>query len=371
VQTLKLPRNAQIWLPSYIDSVMTRTSTPPARVWLMIADHFEPFRRPADPLVAHKRTATWRRKWPEIARRHYDSDGNPPRYTFFYAEEEYDPRLLDSLSEMTEAGIADVEIHLHHDGEGKENFVDRISRFKEVLSVHHGLLRKQAGEIVFGFIHGNWALDNSLPDGRWCGLNNEITLLRDLACYADFTLPAAPSPAQTRMINTIYWAVDDPMRPKSHDCGVPVEEGKSSSGDLLMIPGPLALNWSSRKVGVLPRLETGELSARNPVTLDRVRLWLRYAPKIKGDLFIKLFAHGAQEDNAVQLLDRDLDVMCELLQDECASCGAALRYVTAWQMRQAIDCARFSGSPSKIAEGPTSKAIKPRSSLNSDTNLNV
>ena len=37
----------------------------------------------------------------------------------------------------------------------------------------------------FGFIHGNWCLDNSRADGRWCGLNNELILLRELGCYAD------------------------------------------------------------------------------------------------------------------------------------------------------------------------------------------
>jgi hypothetical protein len=242
---------------------------------------------------------------------------------------------------MTEAGIADVEVHLHHDGEGEQNFLDRLNRFKETLFERHGLLRKQAGKIVFGFIHGNWALDNSLPDGSWCGLNNEITLLRDLGCYADFTLPSAPSPAQTRMVNTIYWATDDPLRPKSHNTGVPVRVGESFCGDLLMIPGPLTLNWNSRKLGLLPRLETGELCASNPVTRQRVRLWLNYAPRLGDDLFIKLFAHGAREDNAAQLLERDLDLTFQLLKSECTAHGSTLRYVTAWQMRNAVECVRL------------------------------
>jgi hypothetical protein len=306
----------------------------------MIADHFEPFRAPADETVARNRTAGWCREWPAIARRHRDSAGNGPRYTFFYPEEEYRPHLLDSLARMTEAGIADVEVHLHHDGEGEQNFVERISRFTETLSVCHGLLRKHLGKIEFGFIHGNWALDNSLPSGRWCGLNNEITLLRTLGCYADFTLPSAPSPAQTRMINTIYWASDDPSRPKSHDTGVPVRVEEASFGDLLMIPGPLALNWESRKIGILPRLETGELAASNPMTRQRVRLHLNFSPRIGDDLFIKLFAHGAREDNAAQLLGRDLDLTFQLLRDECAQQGSELHYVTAWQMRNAVDAAR-------------------------------
>jgi hypothetical protein len=350
---MTLPRNAQLWMPGYLKSLSAVKAPPPDRVWVLIADHFEPFCKPANDVDALNRVRVWRHKWPEIASRHRDSCGNRPTYTFFYPEEEYRPHLLDSLAEMTEEGIADVEVHLHHDGEGEKNFVDRVSGFTETLFARHGLLRKNKGKIVFGFIHGNWALDNSLPGGRWCGLNNEIALLRDLGCYADFTLPSAPSLAQTRMINTIYWANDDPSRPKSHDTGVPVRAGDASSGDLLMIPGPLALNWHSRKFGVLPRLETGELAASNPVTRERVRIWLKYAPRIAGDAFIKLFAHGAREDNSSWLLDRDLDLTFQLLRDECARMGSSLQYVTAWKMRNTVESACFQ------RESANSSQLKP------------
>jgi hypothetical protein len=262
--------------------------------------------------------------------------GNPAVYTFFYPQEEYHPALLSPLAEMAAQGIADVEVHIHHDGEGEQNFVDRIGGFVEALHVRHGLLRKQGGRIVFGFIHGNWALDNSLPGGRWCGLNNEISLLRDAGCYADFTLPSAPSAAQTRIVNTIYWATDDPNLPKSHDQGTPLRPGENQSGDLLMIPGPLALNCHSRKLGLIPRLETGELAASNPVTRHRVRLWLRHAPRIGDDVFIKLFSHGAKEDNCKALLQRDLDALFQFLNDECTTLGASLRYAGAWAMRNAV-----------------------------------
>jgi hypothetical protein len=30
----------------------------------------------------------------------------------------------------------------------------------------------------------------------FCGVNGEIALLRDLGCYADFTMPAIPGPSQ-------------------------------------------------------------------------------------------------------------------------------------------------------------------------------
>ncbi|MBK8740376.1 MAG: hypothetical protein IPM02_13005 [Betaproteobacteria bacterium] len=83
---------------------------------------------------------------------------------------------------------------------------------------------------MFAFIHGNWCLDNSRRDGRWCGVNNELRVLGELGCYADFTLPSAPSDTQTRKINSIYYANDDSTHPKSHDDGVDLRSGEPGRG---------------------------------------------------------------------------------------------------------------------------------------------
>jgi hypothetical protein len=331
-------RYAHLWLPGFLKSQVERWGKqPPKRVWLTLADHFEPYWRRPEKTVARDRVRAWRRRLPGIARLHCDSAGQPPKYTFFYAEEEYTPEFLDTLAEMVELGIADVEVHLHHDGEGEQNFVDRMSKFIETLRVRHGLLRVWNGKPAFGFIHGNWALDNSGPGGRNCGLNNELLLLKRLGCYADFTFPAAAHPSQPRLVNTIYWAIDDPARPKSHDSGIPHSRNSKHHGDLLIVPGPLALNWRGGRF--LPRIETGELAAGNDVTVERVRLWLQSAPRIDGDVFIKLFAHGAREDNAGALLDRDLRFVFRELEIQALLGGFDLRYVSAWEMRQAIDAA--------------------------------
>jgi len=59
---------------------------------------------------------------------------------------------------------------------------------------------------------GRWTIP--VPTAAGAGLNNEITLLRDLGCYADFTMPSGPSPTQSRTVNSIYWVTDDPERPR-------------------------------------------------------------------------------------------------------------------------------------------------------------
>jgi hypothetical protein len=339
-----LPRHAEIWLPGYVRDRFDHWTSPgrgPKRVWLAIADHYEPFVGNTDEGNARERVELWMREWPRIAERHRDSEGRSPKYTFFYPEEEYRPHLIDRLQELTRDGIADVEIHLHHDGEGEQNFLDRMAGFQEILFHKHGLLRKHNGKIAFGFIHGNWALDNSLPNGRWCGLNNEITLLERLGCYADFTMPSGASPAQASLVNTIYWAIDDPLRPKSYDHGPRLGEGDKAMG-LLMIPGPFGLRWAERLV---PRIEKGEIACYDLPSRYRVRRWLDLAPRLGSDVFIKLFTHGTQERNSSALLPRGLDTLFEVVSAECASRDCHFFYVSCWEMYQAIEAIRQRKNP--------------------------
>jgi hypothetical protein len=203
----------------------------------------------------------------------------------------------------------------------------------ERLRDQHGLLHKEDGRTVFGFIHGNWALDNAHPSGRWCGLNNEMTLLRQLGCYADFTMPAAPDPCQTRRVNSIYWASDDPARPRSHDDGVPVRPGGTPpASSLLMVQGPLTL----RRNGLRLALEVGELAGHDPVTPDRVEAWLRASPRVGNHIFVKLHGHGAPEKNAVPLLEKDLAAALTLTRAACERRGWQLAHATAWQAYRAI-----------------------------------
>ncbi len=348
---MPLPRNAQIWLPGLLrHRLAARQPRGPATVWLLFADHFEPRWRSADLPTAAARVRAWTDRWPRIAEAHPDHFGNPARYTFFFPEEEYAPELIEPLAAMTREGIADVEVHIHHDNEGEQWFVDHVGSYVETLSNRHGLLREQDGRTVFGFIHGNWALDNSDPKGRWCGLNNELTLLRQLGCYADFTMPAAPDPCQTRRGNTIYWAVDDPDRPRSHDDGVPFDpHGTPPATGLLMVQGPLTLRWE----GLRPRLEVGELAGHDPVTEQRVSSWLSVAPRVGNDMFLKLHAHGAPEKNAEPLLGRDLAATLGLLRQECDRRGWTLRHATAWQMVQALK-----NSPAAPGPGAAATPLK-------------
>jgi hypothetical protein len=342
---VKLPRNAQLWLPGLL-AARRRAAThrfdpaQPVTVWLMFADHYEPYwARPTD-AMARERVAAWSAAWPRIADTQRDDFGRPARWTFFYPEEEYRPELLEPLAAFAHAGIGDVEIHIHHDGEGEQDFVGRMTRFIHRLSHDHGLLHEHDGRAVFGFIHGNWALDNSRPDGRWCGLNNELTLLRQLGCYADFTMPAAPDPCQTTLVNAIYWAVDDPAAPKSHDHGTLVTPGAMPPEHaLLCVQGPLTVRAHPRW-RIVPSLEVGELAGYAPPAPARAAAWLAAAPRVGNNVFVKLFTHGAAEKNARPLLGGAIERTVEHLRAATHRRGWRLAFATGHEMWQAIEAAR-------------------------------
>jgi hypothetical protein len=279
----------------------------PIHVLLCIADHYEPQVGKAPPDVARHRVERWVSEYPRLFGDLRDSDGRPPQHTFFFPQDEYVPDHVEGLVELVRAGFGEVEVHLHHDGDTSEGLRGKLEEYKRTLAERHGLLarRRDNGEVVYAFIHGNWALDNSRPDGRWCGVNNELDVLRETGCYADFTLPSAPSPTQTRKINSIYYAVDDPHRPRSHDTGIDVGSAPRPEGSLLLVQGPLLLNWKSRKWGLLPRIENANIQGSQPPSMQRLELWLRarvQVPSRPDWFFVKLHTHGAPENNQAVVL---------------------------------------------------------------------
>src|ERR1035438_5524409 len=357
---MKLPRHAEIWLVPYLRDRLRKNLRPtrPKRAWVAIADHYEPLGMGASLETALGRVARWRNQWPRIAGdAPRDAAGQRPQYSFFYPQEEYRRELLDGIAEIVRLGVADVEVHLHHNNEQRDAFIRKVMEYCRRLTGDHGLLRQQGGRTVFGFIHGNWALDNSRPDGKWCGLNGEIALLRDLGCYADFTMPSIPSATQGRIVNQIYWCTNNPgNRPRSFDHGIEATVGGGRRGDLLMITGPLGLRFGER---LLPRLETGELAGYDLPTASRVRRWFDLAPAIGEDLFLKLYPHGAQERNFEPLLNGGLASLFHWLAEEAERRGIEIHWATAWQMYLAAD-ALIHGRKSVSVPAVGSNASVPR-----------
>jgi len=334
-----------LWLPSYLRRSRVEARAGTIDIMLSICDHFEPLHH-ANKTEALNRIQLWKKDYPNLIQPFPDSDQSRPRHTFFYPIEQYDSDLLDELAALCGLCGGEVEIHLHHDADTANGLQEKLERGKNDFQ-RHGLLSKdELGNLRYGFIHGNWALDNSHPEGKDCGVNDELSVLKQTGCYADFTMPSAPSPTQTRIINSIYYATDTPQ-PKSHDRGILAKVKNTPDepvpGDLLLVQGPLGLNWERRKFGFLPKIENGEITGANPPRPDRMKIWRDLGIHVAGQpnwLFIKLHTHGGIPQNMKTLLGDPMRRFYEYLLAEYND-GKTFRlhFVTAREMVNIIHAA--------------------------------
>jgi hypothetical protein len=338
-------KNLDLWLPSYWRRA--RFVKPNGTIDLMMAvcDHFEPL-HDADKKTALEKIAYWKKEFSPLIKSFPDADRILPRHTFFYPIEQYDKDIVSSLAELCQLCGGEVEIHLHHERDTAEGLREKLERGKNDFQSHGLLSNDEAGNCRYGFIHGNWALDNSHPQGRGCGVSNELGILKRTGCYADFTLPSAPSPTQTKIINSIYYATDTPEA-KSHDAGilakVKMSRNESAPGDLLLVQGPLGLNWERRKFKIFPKIENGEITGANPPRPDRMKLWLNLGMHVQSQpnwLFIKLHTHGGIPQNMKTLLGDSMRHFYEhLLENYNDGKNFRLHFVTAREMVNIIHAA--------------------------------
>ena len=315
----------------------------PVDVYLSVCDHYEPEAEHADPETALARVGRWADEYPRLLGGFADHEGRPPQHTCFFPQDQYRPEYLDRLKGLVDAGFADVDVHLHHDGDTAESLTEKLAGFRDDLWNRHGLLRRDdRGRVVYGFIHGNWALCNSRDDGRWCGVNEELTVLMETGCYADFTMPSAPSTTQTPTINSIYYAKDTPGERRGHFRGVRARVGQRPPGDrLLMVQGPLTLDWRSRKFGLLPRTENADVHANLPPTVGRFENWLNTGVHVAGEpnrVFVKLHTHGCKPGNIERWLGPSLPAFHRDLAERVRRSDGRLRlhYVTAWETARLV-----------------------------------
>ena len=263
----------------------------------IFVDHFEP--QDLDSVQA------WEDHYPELARKFSDAGGRPPRHTWFY--DGCDPQILAALGRLCRRDLGEIEVHLHHAFDTAAGLRDKLEHRKRVYAQHGALVTSGPAPVsAFGFIHGKWSLDNSRGDAC-CGVNNELIVLREAGCYADFTFPAWGR-MQPSMPNTIYYATDDPRKPKSYDTGVEVAVGGKPGGDLMIFQGPGRLSGVPRTVGKVPELArladrlrlTCSVNAHLPARLNRVDRWVKANVHVAGRpewVFVKVHTHGARPQN--------------------------------------------------------------------------
>jgi hypothetical protein len=337
-----------MWLPSYGWQRLVRSAhrDGPVHLLIAVADHFEPshlpgFHPPFAPIEEQeRRLEQWCREYPRVADNWRDADGFPFRHTYFYPAEQYHPALLERLAAHCHAGWGEVEIHLHHGVETPdtaENTRRTIEEFRDRLVAHGCLCRWDgSGPSRYAFAHGNWALANS-SNNRFCGVDEEMQILADTGCYADFTLPSAPDPSQISKINSLYECSLPLNRRAPHRRGKPLRRGTAPSIFPLIMQGPLGLNFTGRLAGVLvPKIENGALMASLPPSIDRLRLWRKAAITVVGQpswIFIKLHCHGMDpRDTPMMLGEQRRTFLKQLAETASSDSRLRLHFVTAREM---------------------------------------
>lgn len=336
------------WLPAYAWQRLIRRSPimTPVHLAIALADHFEPSILPnahgrrCNMEKQESRVERWCNEYPRAVERWRDSDGHPFRHTYFFPAEQYDKGLVDRLAEHCHAGWGEIEIHLHHGLEAPdsgENTRRLLEECRDAL-VGHGCLSRWngIGPPRYAFVHGNWALANSAR-GRFCGVDEEMHILAETGCYADFTLPAAPSLAQVGKINSLY-ECGLPLHVRApHRRGRDLRRGRPPTTFPLIIQGPLGLNFSRQVNGwPLPCIENGALTTLYPPSMHRLSLWRQAGITVIGRpdwIFIKMHCHGMDPRDEAAMLGAPLKQFLRQLTETAHSSGEYMvHFVTAREM---------------------------------------
>jgi len=340
----KFRENLQ-WLPSWAWQYVIPHPARRAALHVMVtvADHFEPAIVPEKPGsfarldVQEERLKRWCRTYPQTMERWRDADGFPLRHTYFYPAEQHEARLIARLAEHCHGGWGELEIHLHHGLRAPDtaaNTEGTLAAFRDALE-KEGCLSRWNGEgpARYAFVHGNWALANS-AGGRYCGVDGEMEILARTGCYADLTLPSAPSPAQVAKINALYECALPLSHRAPHRKGHDLRVGAPPETFPLIIQGPLGVTFRHPRRGwPVPGIENGELSGANLPTLHRLRLWRHAAITVKGRpewLFVKLHCHGMDPRDQAAMFGTSMQgFLAELLDNGRAG---EVHFVTAREM---------------------------------------
>jgi len=338
-------RHSLKWLPTYLWQRLRRPASParPVHLIFTLADHFEPAIVPDDPetRASHteqeRRLQRWCREYCKMADRWRDDDGFPFQHTYFYPAEQYDEALIERLVEHCQAGWGEIETQLHHGLQApdtSENTRLLLLKFRDALAAR-GCLSREDETIGprYAFVHGNWALANS-ANGQCCGVDNELQILAETGCYADFTMPSAPSPAQVAKINALYECALPLNHRAPHRRGRDLQCGHSPEVFPLIIQGPLMIDF--RRAWPPLRIENAALTTANPPCMSRLRLWRRAAITVRGRpdwVFIKLHCHGMDPRDEEAMLGAPMrQFLQELTEGSKRSGDYRIHFATAREM---------------------------------------
>ncbi len=321
----------------------------PLHIVFATVDHYEPGTGNVSEKIECERVDRLLRKYPELASRHADNFGNLPRRTWFFPPHYHRYFSLKKLVSLCEAGYGEIELHYHH-GKAQPDTAENLKKGLRLTVDEYGqfgVFGTEKGVRKYAFIHGDWALNNS-RGGRYCGVNDEITVLLKTGCYADFTFPSL-NPSNPAQINSIFYARSQPNRPKGHNAGPPIEKNGPPRDGLLLIQGPVYPFFKTKSPAGL-RLFGDAIDGDPPVTPKRIARWIATGIHVKGVpnvIFVKTHTHGAAYESAV--LGDEMDFILDFLETRFSDGEQfLLHYTTAREMYNMIKALEAGKNPAQL-----------------------
>lgn len=315
-----------IWLPSYVRSIQHQSDTSVTDVIFVVADHYE-LGKGAESVHDNR---TWIAEYTKLSNRHHDTAGRNLQHSWFLPLEQLQDPVLSDLAEVIQQGYGELEVHWHHSNESPASYEAKLIMGLAKLQ-EYGAIQDRHGTTSFGYIAGNWALDNSLDPGRK-GVANELEILARQGCIADYTFPIIGSDAQPSQVNELYYVTDSPGN-KSYDSGKTMSVGGETAGDLLMFTGPIGYT------SLLPLYIEYSAFENDPIpSVERVRSLVKLSPVVQGKpewRFLKVHTHSQQSRDA--WFQGPVDQTLTALEEYCSSRTIQLHYVSA---REAYNIAK-------------------------------
>jgi hypothetical protein len=326
---------AAIWMADYLLSSPEPYKSGTRDVLFCFVDHFEPdgIWSSAEKLPLPRRIRrmrNWESSYAAAVDSHLDSDGRSPQHTWFFPIQHSTSPVTEILSQWPRKGWGEIEYHLHHGRKWDANqvhqqIVEDLSRLRSLGACTHG----------FAFVHGRFAL--AAGDLAECLVTNELDLLKETGCYADFSFPNLYTPAQPSQVNSIFYARST-GKAKPHNRGPEVQFSNSIPDDgLMLIQGAMWMGFTKSV------FDDSNLSLEQIPDPSRIDHWLASHVHVKGQanwIFFIVHSHSASENAQKMLWGGNMQHLWSALESRFKKAPWRLHYVSAREAYNIVKAAQ-------------------------------
>jgi hypothetical protein len=264
----------------------------------------------------------------DLAAEHIDSDGRNLKLTFACPGRNPDSTTLDILTEYCGRGLGEVEYLIPWDYSDEASMRGELEQGLRCFN-SRGWMSTVGSEVRFAVVRKGNGDEREGVDFR-----RQASVLSNLGCYADMSYPIVRGPGPQSRVNTMCMV--SPGDCESYNESDELRAGRLGKRGLMVIDGPLLIDWSDWRFTLRPHVEDGHLSPEAPPDPGRIDSWVRANMHVIGQpnwIFVKLTIDGLSDAASAHSLRHSFDQSLTYL-EEVYNDGKSYRlhYVTAREM---------------------------------------